>query len=691
MSNTLKYKLLSTTADDVREHRCSDHSAFTGALRRPIIVGKGRQNAKIPTARNFMRTAKKHLRSRDFVLPGAVHDHDQQEVVDFNALFPGMPKVAHFVKPQVPAVPVSSHRLAGHAFAVAMMEDLFTQDLDVLFRDDLDIVTRRRSELPAEMQIVAENIANQLDPMKARIFQVLPNLTEEIKKQYPQARTAQVYQAALQLIAKQLGPVLTTLRLWVESFRQWLDPSVHDKLRLLRAMMEQKVALVTLGTLSGLSKVDNADQITRLVDSEIDIGGLIMPSFNGPFDSGPAVIPLSDPEFGMPGAHLCFKPRNMSKIVVLADNVFDHESGHIGDKVMKGFTEEQLDNLEKRIRADAKSGKLKFPSQFVMIGTQKIPYVEAAVMVFRGQYGELIADLFGILIGGAPAFVECFTKYVAAMSEIGAGDLSKVKVTLRTGSSYTAFISRKNGTVSIRFEPHPQDTVRVKKWIGNAARSIGFTQAADRCIAIAAQESGTPEPTTITWDGEAQEAPDDESSQGQGTAGRKTRGAEASDDENGGEAEQPKLPQIVMSADAWGDISNSVVDALLNTPLNCIKSPEGKPMSLKELVCMTPELHAEKVEPLVPLLKKGIGSLPKDGRHYFFHYIGSASMLAFVQLVDEGMDPVKAFNLVETAGQSMCMELLPAWEELADKLDLYRLKSQRDAGKPLTQRRRKAA
>jgi hypothetical protein len=68
-----------------------------------------------------------------------------------------------------------------------------------------------------------------------------------------------------------------------------------------------------------------------------------------------------------------------------------------------------------------------------------------------------------------------------------------------------------------------------------------------------------------------------------------------------------------------------------------------------------------------------VGKLPTDGRHYFFHTVGSASMLALFELVAEGVDAKVARERVVAAAMSMMRELLPQWLADVKRLDIYKL------------------
>jgi hypothetical protein len=276
------------------------------------------------------------------------------------------------------------------------------------------------------------------------------------------------------------------------------------------------------------------------------------------------------------------------------------------------------------------------------------------------------------------------------------GGLEGVDHILRNGSSYT--IKMKDGnTVVVVLEPHPQDNVRCGNWQADIAENTDFPKTAAWLRNLAATESGNPAPLVITWTGHMPEAGDDEGSddqQGVRKGGKNPKQApktskrkpkqqpkqepKPEDDEasDQGKDDKPKLPVIEQLVSDFAQGSSTLANYLLNTTAKCLaneKFPDG--MTLKQLVCLTPAMQEQKIDPLKELLKKGIGKIPQDGRHYFFHHVGSASTLAYDELVAEGMDATVALEQVNKAGFEMMVELLGPWEELVKKLDIYNLKS----------------
>ncbi len=626
---------------------CSIQRAFHGG--HSFFLGGRYKRYHWPT--NLVKKCQKIVNSRQFTLSQL---SDSNHALHALRPIPGLslptPERFSFTAAPASAKEPSAFRRAAQAMANQMTEDMFVSAVHDLFDQDLLVVTRDKPLLPPEAAEICDSLRDHIVILQNKVPEWLKEVMTEIYLKFPQATTGQVYQAALQLISQQLKPILSTVQLWTTGFRQWLNPALQPKLKLIRAMIEQKLFLVLTGNLK-LDLVEDATQIKQQIATiKVAVGDVIIPVLIGPFDSGPAVIPMTG-TVGPRGGHLVFYQSNFLNSIATSDKPYDHEVGHVIMGIVRGFAEEYAQKTRDAVDLAIKTGKLKLKAKFVMIGNQKIPAAEFLKTVFLNQLGELIADLFGSLIGSAPAFSKAYAKFIGSMISMAMGGMEKVDHIIGNASSYT-ITQDKDGTIIVSLEPHPQDIVRSGSWQSAIARNTKFPETAKWLLALIVAESGNPMPEVLIWHGAGKP---------EAVQSKKPRQANRSE----AEAEFPVIEQFISDYAAGSEV---LADYLLNSPAECLNG-----MTLKELVCLTPEMFDRKVLPLKDLLKQGIGKLPDDGKHYFFHFIGSAATIAYDELVEEGADPAKALVMVNRAAEEMMTQLLGPWEEIKRKLGIYDL------------------
>jgi len=229
---------------------------------------------------------------------------------------------------------------------------------------------------------------------------------------------------------------------------------------------------------------------------------------------------------------------------------------------------------------------------------------------------------------------------------------------------------------------------------------MGYPEVAKDMQTYAATESNNA--TTIKWSGEVEEADaeggdDDGGNDGsQGlaakknspkksprkrpgktngkTSGRNPNRPKSEDEEapTGGKGttkqpEKPELPVIEVSVEDYGKVAEVVARALHTTPM---QSLGGRTML--DLVCLTPEMHAQSVEPVVTVLmqEENNDKLPETGHRHFPNTIGSAAIIAEHRLIEKGWDPIKARKHCESGAEAMMFEWLPGWLEQVKRLGL---------------------
>ena len=676
-NNNTVFEIVPPSIHDLSHAPCTQQGLFG---RSAFFIGGGKENYAFPPTAELVQRALSHANAADFVLAPVIKTKRGYRInmsvlskLD-PSMFP-MPRVIHFVKAEAPVAKVSTERLLAHDFADVMIEGLFSQPVYAFFAEDYRTLGHDKGMLAPEYTEIADSLYAQLKSAEQQVVAALPQVMTELQKRYPDASTGQLYQGALQLIGNELSPILSTVQMWTTGFRQSLDPKLKDTLTLVRAMIESNLFLSLTGNLK-LDQIETKGDIKQVIPTiNVSVGDVVLPVLVGPFDSGPAVIPMHDGALGPRGGHLAFIPWNLIEVLPLINSIYMHETGHLLQSVIVGFMETYTKLIATTIATGVQNKALIFDEPFVMIGAQKIPADKFWTMVFMGQLPELDADNWGMRTSGPGAFERCFINYVGAMTEVAVGSMDKVDHVLRMGSSYKV-VQTKDGKVSIQLEPHPQDGPRIGSWQAAIASLMGYPADSKYAVDYAASESGK-DAKRITWVGEMPEGAkgddgDDSSSQGSIrsfiTWAVKKLARQSDDDTQDAGQKQPKLPTISASVADYDKVAKLIAAAFLSTKTQCLNG-----LSLKELVCLTPQMEKDKVDPIKELLKKGVGTLPNDGRHYFFHTIGSASVLALFELVEAGVDAKEARQRVVTAAMSMMLSLLPQWQADVKRLDIYRL------------------
>jgi hypothetical protein len=609
------------------------------------LIGGGSADYPLPSVEELVIKAQEKIESLDFILISGLKSEDGEGIV----LHPFRPPFPEGTKPLF-IVPFAKRHgskqlspFRKHVEGWERMQSAYEFVAAVADRFDAEeyLLTVDKVKLPPEMQATADSLLRQLLPLRDRVTKALPKVVTQIRKKYPDATPGQVYLTALRLIDEQLLPILSTLYIWTTGMRQWLNPKYNRKMRILRASIEQKLFLLLTGNLNVKDAKDLKEKIETIV---VKVGDLVIPVLIGPEDGGPAVYPMTG-QLGPQGAHAMLFLQSMLNFIALIDAVYSHEMGHLFFAVVTGLAEALAKLVEDTIRQAHKDGRIKFALEEVEIAEGfKVPAVDFAVKVFTDHLDELFADLIGQLVSGPKAFGAAFVDYIGSASARAQGGVAKAGPLFSADSDYS-FEVDESGDLAQDMEPHPQDNVRLQ-WQAFNAQRLEFAATAKEIEELGREECGNPSPTEITW-------------------------------EHDPEQEDPTSDFVIRWAVSdYNQVSELLSEVILNTQLEPLNR-----MTLKELVCFTPDMQYEKVDKLVELLKQGIGKLPADGRKYWLHYVGAAAILAYDQLVDEGMAGDKALMFVARASEEMMGELTDQWELMKQTYDLYRLGDSSDETK----------
>ena len=678
---------LAVAAEHHDHGQCSSNSLFG---RPAFFLGGGDENYNFRSNEDVRAACLAEASSDAFTLPNVPftlkgHQIDASVLSQLDPMAFPIPKTMHFIPATtVPVANLSTERQLGQDLSNLMVERMFRLPVYTFFARDIRTLTIEKPLLAREYWEIADSLLAQLKPAQEQVLQVLPQVMTDLATRFPKASIGQLYQGSLQLIGRQLAPILSTIQMWTSGFRQSLDPDLQEDLAIARAIVEQGLWLTLAGNLK-LNEMDTGDVKQMVPTINVSVGDVVLPVLVGAFDSGPAVIPMASGALGPRGGHLCFLPDNLRPYIGGIGPVYVHEEGHVDQGIIGNppKSPKYMPTKAKLTATTIAAANITFDEPVIMIGEQKVPAKDFWTMVFIGHLPEVDADNWGMLTAGPAAFGKCFINYVGGMKATAAGGMDKVDHVLRSSSSYKP-VQLKDGRVAIKIEPHPHDIVRIGSTQASTADEMGYPEDAAYLRAYAKAESGKPAPTHITWEGEQPEPEGDDDNIA--AASRSRKQPKASPDSTGrkprstkrapkgdttptkGAPKQPELPTITASVADYDKVARVLAKAYLHS-----KDPSLNGMSQMELVCLTPKMHAEKVVPLVELLKKGVGSIPKDGRHHFLNHVGAACILALYELVDGGMDATKAREIVMPAAKSMMLELLKQWEADKKRLDVYNL------------------
>jgi hypothetical protein len=608
------------------------------------LVGGGSADYPIPSVEALVAGAQEAIEAIDFVLITGLESEEGESVpLHPHRPFPAGAKPLFIVTPpkHTGGRQLSPFRRRVEGWEQAQSANEFVAAVAARFDADEYLLTVEKVKLPPEMQATADNLLRQLLPLRDRVTRSLPRVVSKIRKKYPDATPGQVYATALKLIDQQLLPLLSTIYIWTTGLRQWLNPKYNRKMRILRASIEQKLFLLLTGNLNVKDPKDLKEQIDTIA---VKVGDLVIPVLIGPEDGGPAVYPMTG-QLGPQGAHAMLFLQSLINFIALIDAVYSHEMGHLFFAVVVGLAEALVQLVEDTIRKAHKDGKLKFTSEEVEIAEGvKVPTVDFAVKVFIDHLDELFADLMGQLVSGPPAFSAAFADYIGSASSREQGGVAKAGPLFSSGSDYS-FEMEDSGDWAMDMEPHPQDNVRLQ-WQAFNARKLKFTATAKSLEQLRKDECGSPAPAEISWENDSDEE------------------------------EMATDFEIRWAVSDYNQVSELLSNVVPNAKLEPLNE-----MSLSELVCFTPEMQKEKVDKLVALIKAGIGKLPHDGRKYWLHFVGAAAILAYDELVDEGLAGDRAISIVAKASEEMMSELTDQWDLMKESYDLYHLDDSSDDSK----------
>jgi hypothetical protein len=650
----------------------------------------------LPTHDELLSLADDFFSSSNFKAPPRLRIKAGRQMIDASALrphgehtFPVPPTLRRRASassaPTTGETDSTPHRRAMYAWAVAQQRDQFLQPIYDLFETDRVVFVDRRKELPPEMQPMAEKLAASQAEIVDLVTKTLDEIYAKAAAKFPNWSPGRLYQATIQFFGqiKQLREPISEMQLFSRGFRGLLHPTLGPLVNEFRLQLESHIVLLETGELPS-DRVKNPGDIRQKAPGlKLKTGTTIIPvvvdGFTGP---GPAVVPIVNGALGEGGGHIAFIPRNLLGVKVKIGPIYMHEDGHLFQANDEGYIEEHLDLIERTMQE--KGPSLDLDPAEVETG-EKIPGVQWWTQVVQGHFLELNADEIMYLTVGPLAGFLCFTDFVGSVRGKAVLSRKKVPFTLRNYTTYSVKPGP-DGKGVFTIEAHPDDNDRVGGFGEAMADEMGYDKSVGQQIAdFAKLEAGGD--GWITWIPEESED-DGDNSQGLLASKRSRRhpGHNQSTNEDeappsqGQQPAKPKLPKIRAKVADYKKVLRLMAAAFLNTELKSLGF-----LKQRQLLCLTPKMHAELIDPVVEILlqvalendaakrKALYAELPKlkaAGARHYPHTIRAAAEIAFHEAIKQGVDPVVADERTEEGGGALLELLRPALEHEMDRLNL---------------------
>jgi hypothetical protein len=483
-----------------------------------------------------------------------------------------------------------------------MMARMFDGFIEDRFRDMTTVVAWGVANGPAKKLKATTSLSRNLAKLQASYKETLPKVTRKLAAMNPKAPLTLVAQKAAEVLDQELASVLFMFNIYAESIKQVRDGLFTTELNAVEVFFEDAFQLYFAGDMH--CTPDGKQGPAQLPSSVYSVGDVFMPRVTS---SGLATVPGAK---GPVGANALQLPFEMLGILAIVLPLLGHEARHNVFHDVKGLEEEISEAVEKAIRAAHAAGIIKFEKEEMQLGGQTVKTIDLVVKLFIDWLGEIDADVVGGVLFSGISFGDNMVISFPAMMVRDAKVSTKVKF-IRTDSAFQLH-PQPTGETALVFEEHPIDYIRIYI-VAAAMEEIGFPDAAKKLRELADFAVGDELPKYVTY-----------------------KDAEGESD----------LVIKFATADLLA-VAPVVAKAIIRTPL---KSQLGK--SCGDLVMWNAKRQA-KVDTLTDILAKGSSDLPTNIGSIFATYVGAAAAQAYLKLVREGTDAVKAATLVNGAALKM--------------------------------------
>jgi hypothetical protein len=391
------------------------------------------------------------------------------------------------IKPAVPKIADADFEalVAGaDEIQSRMVKRQFDGLMERIFRRLEDRATWAVDNMGASLKQPFADHLRQVQSLRAQVETALPKVVTELAKRNPGVPTSALIEHALEMLSKQLSPIISVLNVYTDAIEQYQSGQFTPQLRAINSYMEACYRLWTSGDVEGTAP----NTPPQLPLSSLTIGARLLSMIGG---GGLGTIPGAK---GPVGLSLLMYPNDMLDWISLSLTLNSHEGGHQIFADIKGFEPEMQTTVQKAVAAAVAASKLTLSSKVTAVGRSRVPTVGLVVKMITDCIGEIEADVAGVLVNG-PAFLYGMLLSFPAML-IREGRVSDAKQLLRTGSVYMTE-QQEDGSMKLEFEPHPPDYIRAYL-VAAMVEEIGYKADADLLRKMADLMVGKL-PDVITW------------------------------------------------------------------------------------------------------------------------------------------------------------------------------------------------
>lgn len=613
------------------------------------VVGVGSENYKFPDATTLIERSLANCK-----LPGKVKAAVQKTVKSARSRRrKAESEAADIVKSMlppvrepmrvIPSVPNEPADALGKTLvrgAIGLQALMVGRQLDGLeyeqFGAQIGTLHWAGTNMPERYRKGAISLGKQFETLTPRWKESVIGLVRELAKRNPDAPQGLLIKHAIELLREQLAGFLFISGVYTDSFAQYRDGVYASELKAINFFYEQMAALFKRIDPDSPSKLPEG-----LENIKYQVGDVYLARFTA---MSLATIPGSR---GPIGIHALQMPFDFLDVMAIMLPLLAHEFRHNLFDDTVGLADESRMGLKRAILDAHKAKSLKFKSDEMLLGSQKVKTVDLMVKLMVDSIGEIDADIAGGVLFSGTAYLYNMMLSFPAMLVRGT-PLEKAKKLLRTESSFR-LIPQEDGSKALVFEPHPPDYIRAYI-VAAGLEEIGFKAEADECRRLADFAVGSPLPTHITWELEEEPAEGADQHEGEGE-GFGHRHAES----DSAEKKAAKKPSMVIAfpVEDIKAVAPVVAKFIIR---HVFKSLGGR--STAEMVDWN-AARENKVKKLAAVLVAGKSDIPDDIGSVYATYVGSAATLAYWMILHSGaeVDPAETARAVNSNAMEMIRKL----------------------------------
>jgi hypothetical protein len=574
---------MATRKKNIIDLSIGGHTLITTPVHKlPVVPGTGSRDIQFPDdlAEQTVKKAKTRAGKIKVDDRAASTDPKPGDALLFNT----GTSLWDILKPAVPVVQDADFAaLVNGADAIQrrMIARQFDGIMEANFGDIENTAAWAVDNMPAALKQPFTDHLRQVKSLRSQVETALPKVVAELARRNPGVPSRAILEHAIEMLAKQLGPILGVLNVYSEAIKQYQNGRWTPQLRALNNYMESCYRLWINGDVEGKAP-GTPPQIPL---TNLHVGIRLMTTIGG---DGLGTIPGAK---GPVGLSLLMYPLDMLDWIGLSLTLNSHENGHQIFADIKDFEPEMQTVVQKGVVAAEKDTvkPLKLGSKQTAIGRATVPTRDLIVKMITDCIGEIEADVAGVLVNG-PAFLYGMLLSFPALL-IRDGSVKDAKALLRTSSVYMTE-DQEDGSTKLEFEPHPPDYIRAYL-VAAMVEEIGYKADADLLRKQADFAVGKL-PDSLTW-----------------------------------KPAEGKGPVISIKVADIKAIAPVVAKALIRTKLAALGNK-----SLSELVCWTAKQQT-KAAAIADVLEKGDSTLPTNVGSLYPTLIGSAAALAYWELLHQ--------------------------------------------------------